>query len=126
MYKVVLFTSILLIINFIGCIEKTESDISRNMDERLVGSWKDYELLTDEYVFYSYGHVSYQLVLWSGSHDCETVNEYYGGGDINIYNENGDIKETWRYEIEDERLTLWTPIPLEPGKIDIHHLTKKQ
>ena len=55
MYKVVIITSILLLINFVGCFEKTTSDLSRNMDERLIGTWIEIGVSIDQFIFYSYG-----------------------------------------------------------------------
>jgi hypothetical protein len=124
MYKVVILISILLLINFIGCFEKTTTELSRNMDERLIGTWTEIKLSIDEYIFYSYGHVSYQCLLWNGSHDCETINEKEGGGEIIIYHQDGTIKQFWQYEIEDDKLTLWTPKIFDSGNNDIHYLTK--
>jgi len=124
MYKVVIITSILLLINFVGCFEKTTSDLSRNMDERLIGTWIEIGVSIDQFIFYSYGHVSYQCLLWDGSHDCGTINEKEGGGEIIIYHQDGEIKELWRYEIEGDKLTLWTPKIFDSGDTDIHYLTK--
>ena len=123
MYKVVIITSVLLLVSFVGCFEKNTSDISRNMDKRLIGTWTEIEVSIDEYIFYSYGHVNYQHLLWSGSHDCETINENEEGGEIIIYHQDGTIKQYWQYEIEDDKLTLWTPKIFESGS-DIHYLTK--